>query len=265
VSISEQHADVVSSEQLVPPEPAFRSWSRVPVPVPTRSRTSSGLVLTGSVLLHVSLAAFALQAAQSKAAVRAPQRVEIDLAPPPPPPPVPEVKPPPPEVTQPPPPPAAVRPIHSHAQPAQEHRAASAAPPPPASSEFPASDEGELPPAPQAEKTVVAPPAPPPPAPAPPKPAPIVEAKEGANYLKNPRPGYPRLALRQGWEGKVVLRVKVLPNGRVGDATVQSSAGRPVFDEAALDIVKSWTFVPATQSGKPIAGYVAVPFEFRIK
>jgi protein TonB len=92
----------------------------------------------------------------------------------------------------------------------------------------------------------------------------VIEAKEGANYLKNPRPPYPRLALREGWEGKVVLRVKVLPNGKVGGATVQKSAGRSVLDDAALEIVKSWTFVPATQGGAPIAGWVSVPFEFQI-
>ncbi|MEY4576254.1 MAG: TonB family protein [Pseudomonadota bacterium] len=62
----------------------------------------------------------------------------------------------------------------------------------------------------------------------------------------------------------MILRVKVLPNGKVGGATVQQSAGRNALDEAALEIVQSWTFVPATQGGKPIAGWVAVPFEFRI-
>jgi protein TonB len=92
----------------------------------------------------------------------------------------------------------------------------------------------------------------------------VVEAKEGANYLKNPRPRYPHIALREGWEGRVILRVQVLPNGKVGAATVQKSAGRSVFDEAALEIVKSWSFVPATQGGKPVAGWVAVPFDFRI-
>jgi protein TonB len=92
----------------------------------------------------------------------------------------------------------------------------------------------------------------------------VIEAKEGANYLKNPRPDYPRIALREGWEGKVILRVKVLPTGKVAGASVQTSAGRGALDEAALATVKDWTFVPATQGGKPIAGWVTVPIEFRI-
>jgi protein TonB len=80
--------------------------------------------------------------------------------------------------------------------------------------------------------------------------------------LKNPRPRYPRLALKEGWEGKVILRIKVLPNGKVGGVTVQQSAGRTVLDEAALEVAQNWTFVPATQGGKPIAGWVLVPVEF---
>jgi protein TonB len=92
-----------------------------------------------------------------------------------------------------------------------------------------------------------------------------VQPKEGANYLNNPRPEYPRVALREGWQGKVILKVKVLPDGKVGGAVVQQSAGHDVLDEACLDIVKKWMFVPATQGGKPIAGWVSVPFEFNIK
>jgi protein TonB len=45
---------------------------------------------------------------------------------------------------------------------------------------------------------------------------------------------------------------------------VQKSAGRSVLDDAAIEIVKSWTFVPATQGGVAIAGWVSVPFEFQI-
>jgi protein TonB len=100
---------------------------------------------------------------------------------------------------------------------------------------------------------------------APPPPAPVVAAKEGANYLKNPRPAYPRLAMREGWQGSVLLRVRVLPDGRPGEITVQRSSGRGVLDDAATETVKAWTFVPATQGGNPIAGWVNVPIEFRLQ
>jgi protein TonB len=92
-----------------------------------------------------------------------------------------------------------------------------------------------------------------------------VEAKEGANYLKNPRPAYPHLAKRENWQGTVVLRVRVFPTGRAGDVTVQKSSGHSVLDDAALDAAKVWTFVPATQAGQPVAGWVTVPIEFRLQ
>ncbi len=38
---------------------------------------------------------------------------------------------------------------------------------------------------------------------------PVTEAKGYAGYLSNPAPEYPEQALERGWEGSVILRVKV--------------------------------------------------------
>jgi protein TonB len=99
----------------------------------------------------------------------------------------------------------------------------------------------------------------------PPPPPPIVQAHEGAGYLKNPRPPYPELAQRRGWEGEVLLRVRVNPAGRVEGAVVRRSSGREVLDEAALAAVRSWTFVPAHQGSTAIAGSVDVPIVFKLQ
>jgi len=108
-------------------------------------------------------------------------------------------------------------------------------------------------------------PALPPAPPAPPAPAPIVAAHEGANYLKNPRPGYPEIALRRGWQGEVLLRVRVSPDGKPASISVQRSSGRDLLDQAAIEAVKSWSFVPARQGGLPIGGWVTVPIVFRLQ
>jgi periplasmic protein TonB len=129
-------------------------------------------------------------------------------------------------------------------------------------SALPVSDEGTLPPAPAGTVTQVA--VAPAPFALPAPPPPIVEAREGANYSKNPRPPYPHLAQREEWEGTVTLRVQVLPSGRPGVAQVQKSAGHTVLDEAAIDAVKGWSFVPATQGGRPVAGWVTVPIAFQL-
>lgn len=225
---------------------------------PERNRALSGWVFASSLIVHTSVAIALRVAAADHAERPAPSKIEVELAPPPPPPP-----PPPPEEPEPPPQPQAAKPVRQTAprpaqvkQPSRVIEAAS-----PAASDLPVSDEGTEPPAPPAP--VAAPPPPPPPPP--PSPAPIVQAAEGANYAKNPRPAYPHLAAREGWEGKVLLRVKVLPSGKVGEVTLHKSAGRSVLDEAALAIVKTWTFVPASQAGKPIPGWVVVPIDFQLK
>lgn len=100
---------------------------------------------------------------------------------------------------------------------------------------------------------------------APPRPAPVLAAHEGANYSKNPRPGYPARAVREGWQGEVLVRVQVLPNGRAGLLKVQRSAGFPVLDEAALAAIKGWSFVPAKQGGQAVSGWVTVPIVFRLQ
>lgn len=113
-------------------------------------------------------------------------------------------------------------------------------------------------------------PTPPLPPPAPPAPVavappPVIAAHEGANYAKNPRPAYPSRAKREGWQGKVVLRVQILPTGRAGQIAIQTSAGRQMLDDAAAAAVRGWTFVPARRGGVPVSGWVNVPIEFRLK
>lgn len=107
---------------------------------------------------------------------------------------------------------------------------------------------------------------PPPPAAVAAPPAAPVEtaASASADYLRNPAPEYPVLAQRRGWEGTVVLRVRVLPSGKPGEIQVQNGSGREVLDQAALRAVKRWTFVPAKRGDQAIAGWVTVPLDFRL-
>lgn len=111
-------------------------------------------------------------------------------------------------------------------------------------------------------------PAPPPvaaPAPVePPPPAPLTPPSANAGYLKNPAPTYPSLAQRRGWEGTVILRVRVLASGRPADIQVQTSSGREILDKAAQDAVRRWSFVPAKRGDQPQDGWVSVPIAFAL-
>lgn len=125
-------------------------------------------------------------------------------------------------------------------------------------------------PTPTPEPTAVAvEPEPAPPAPTPPATAPaapqIVEPRFDADYLNNPKPVYPRISRRLGEQGKVVLRVHVLPNGLPDEVTIQTSSGVPRLDQSALETVRKWKFVPARQSGDAVAAWVIVPIAFNLK
>ncbi|WP_019883265.1 MULTISPECIES: energy transducer TonB [unclassified Methylophilus] len=114
---------------------------------------------------------------------------------------------------------------------------------------------------------VVADPAPEP-APPPPvvvKEEPLVEAKGGVGHLNNPDPEYPDFAADQGWEGTVVLRVKVLPNGKPADVKVKKSSGHGVLDDAAVAAAKRWAFTPAKRGNTPVEGWATFPVEFKLQ
>ena len=86
-----------------------------------------------------------------------------------------------------------------------------------------------------------------------------------AAYLNNPLPGYPMVARRMGWQGKVVLNVEVLENGLPGQIKLHQSSGREVLDNAAIQAVRSWRFVAARQNGQIVAKWFLVPIPFILK
>lgn len=81
-------------------------------------------------------------------------------------------------------------------------------------------------------------------------------------YKENTPPVYPRIARRRGYEGIVLLSVKVLDNGSVDEITIKKSSGRPILDRAALKAVRQWKFDPASRLGIPFTMWVDVPIHF---
>lgn len=86
-----------------------------------------------------------------------------------------------------------------------------------------------------------------------------------ADYLYNPRPHYPSYARQRHWEGLVLLKVFVTPDGHSGDIAIQKSSGHEELDESALDAVKQWKFVPAKHGETALASWVTVPIEFKLQ
>ena len=104
-----------------------------------------------------------------------------------------------------------------------------------------------------------------------PEPGPVFT--EGGNYegirfpylLSEPGPiPYPRWAVDQGWQGKVVIAVEILRDGTVGRTKIMQSTGFSLLDETADRALKTWRFHPATKDGQPILQCFEIPIRFRI-
>jgi protein TonB len=94
---------------------------------------------------------------------------------------------------------------------------------------------------------------------------PYTEAYLNPAYLRNPAPEYPRIARNRGWQGTVVLRVKVNAEGKPESLAVERSCGHDMLDESAMAAVKSWQFVPAMRGETPEASTVLVPIVFALQ
>jgi len=92
----------------------------------------------------------------------------------------------------------------------------------------------------------------------------VLPPRFDAAYLKNPAPDYPSLSRRMGETGRVVLRVLVSPEGRAEQLEVRTSTGHPRLDQAALDAVRRWRFVPAKQGDHAVSAWVLVPLTFQL-
>lgn len=85
------------------------------------------------------------------------------------------------------------------------------------------------------------------------------------DYKANPKPRYPMLARRRGYEGTILLRVFVLESGGVGKVELEKSSGYEILDESAMNAVKDWIFIPGKKNGEPIPSWVTVPIKFQLK
>jgi len=99
----------------------------------------------------------------------------------------------------------------------------------------------------------------------PPPPAPLVLPRFDAAYLQNPAPAYPALSRRAGEKGKVLLRVVVRPDGTPETVELRQSSGAVRLDEAALEAVRKWRFVPARRGDTPVTAAVIVPIVFSLE
>jgi len=80
------------------------------------------------------------------------------------------------------------------------------------------------------------------------------------------KPQYTTDAMRAKIQGKVLLEVVVMPDGRAGDIRVLRSLDRTFgLDEEAIKAMRQWRFRPGTREGQPVPVLVTVEMEFTLR
>ena len=83
-----------------------------------------------------------------------------------------------------------------------------------------------------------------------------------AQYLQNPKPSYPAISKRLGEQGRVMVRVLIGVDGKALKAEISQSSGYERLDQAALNTVLAWRYVPGKRGGVPEAMSFDVPINF---
>ena len=80
--------------------------------------------------------------------------------------------------------------------------------------------------------------------------------------IKDVAPVYPAAARSARIAGPVTIEITIGADGKVTDATVVRSI--PLLDQAALDAVRQWEYLPALLNGVPVPVVVSVTVNFTL-
>lgn len=94
--------------------------------------------------------------------------------------------------------------------------------------------------------------------------APVTPPRADAAMLNNPAPAYPAQSRRLREEGRVLFDVYILPDGSVGQIKLKRSSGFSRLDDAALEAVRRWRYIPAKRGNEPIPYWYVQPLDFQL-
>ncbi len=86
----------------------------------------------------------------------------------------------------------------------------------------------------------------------------------GPQVLSAPSPHYPESCRKAGIQGVTIVGLTISSDGTVSSAWVAGSSGNGTLDQAAVDAVYRWQFVPAKQNGVAITCNSQVPITFEL-
>ena len=94
----------------------------------------------------------------------------------------------------------------------------------------------------------------------PPGPCSSKDTEAGISLAVSPQ--YPEIALQEGLEGFSTVTFSMALDGSVSNVKLAGTSGNHLFDQAAVDAVKSTHFTPEVHNCSKIAGIYGIPVVF---
>jgi len=89
-------------------------------------------------------------------------------------------------------------------------------------------------------------------------------AKYKIGTLKNPHPEYPMIARKKGWQGRLLLNVRISENGDVLNINIVKTSGFRILDNTSVKTIKAWKFTPARLGKNNVEDYLNIPISFKL-
>ena len=90
------------------------------------------------------------------------------------------------------------------------------------------------------------------------------DADYKSESLRNAQPRYPIYSRKMRQEGVVIITAEVLTDGSATDVRMANSSGIKLLDEAALETVRQWRFIPAKRDGVLYVQRLRIPVTFSL-
>lgn len=89
--------------------------------------------------------------------------------------------------------------------------------------------------------------------------------RDKASVANKITPIYPKNALNQNLEGKIVVKVKINQKGIISNIQIIQSTGHSILDNAFIHTLKYYySFKPKRVMGKNVSSYINLSYEFKI-
>jgi len=86
-----------------------------------------------------------------------------------------------------------------------------------------------------------------------------------AEHLHNPAPDYPRMSVKLGEQGQVMVRVFIGADGVPQKVELQTSSGFGRLDKAGMEAAMRWRYVPGKRRGVAEAMWFLQDINFNLK